>query len=88
MKIRYAIGIVVTTIITVYFVAAGLAGSQSQVVEQNHIIEKAISSDAIQNALGSEDQFEPDKSIFPKTNFLSLIFAIIGIVAFRRNTYS
>ena len=88
MNIRYVIGIVVIIIITTHFVAAGLAGSQSQVAEQNHIIEKVISSDEIQNTLGSEDQFEQDKSIFSKTNILSLIVAVIGIVAFRRNTYS
>ena len=88
MKTRHFIGIVVIIILSMYFVAAGMAGSQSQVDTKNPIIEKAISSKAIQHSLKSDDQFEPDRSIFSKTTMISLIVAVIGIVAFRRNTYS
>lgn len=88
MKIRYLIGIAVIIIVSVHLVAAGLAGSQSQVVSENTIIEKAIPSKAVQHSLKSPDQIKQDGSIFSKTTLISLVVAIIGIVAFRRNTYS
>ena len=88
MKTRYLIGIFVVIIITMHFVAAGMAGSQSQVVTENLVIEKAIPAQALQNTLTSGDQFEQDGSIFSKSTIIYLLVAVIGIVAFRRNTYS
>jgi hypothetical protein len=88
MKTLYLIGIVVIIIFTMDFVAAGISGSQSQVAPRNFIIDKAFSTKTNQHSLNSKDQFESDRSIFSKTNIISLIAAVIGIVAFRRNTYS
>ena len=88
MKIRHFLGIMIIFTITVYFVAAGFAGSQSQVVADKSIIEKSIPSLAIQQTFKSGDEFERDRSIFSKTTLISLLVAVIGIVAFRRNTYS
>lgn len=88
MKIRYLIGIAVIIILTIHLVAAGLAGSQSQAVTENSVIEKAIPSQAVQHSLKTDDQHKQDRSIFSKTTFFSLVVALIGIVAFRRNTYS
>jgi hypothetical protein len=89
MKTRYLIGIFLFIIvITMHFVAAGMAGSQSQLVTENLVIKKAIPSQALQNTLTSGDQLEPDGSIFSRSTIIYLIVAVIGIVAFRRNTYS
>jgi hypothetical protein len=97
MKIRQLIGFFIIFIFTGYFVAAVLAGSKSQIVTENVTIEKAIMGEAVQHSLKSDDQFMQDRSIFSimqdrsifsKTTVISLIAAVIGIVAFRRNTYT
>lgn len=88
MKIRHLLGTFVILIITIYFVAAGIAGAQNQVSAENITIDKAIPSISIQQTLNPGDQFEQDRSIFSKTTLISLLVAVIGIVAFRRNNYS
>lgn len=88
MKARHLISILFIIIISMHFVATGLAGSQSQEVTENFIIEKAVPSIAFQNTLKSDDHREETRSIFSRTTIISLIVAVIGIVAFRRNTYS
>jgi hypothetical protein len=88
MKIRQLIVTIVIISFTVLFVIVGLAGSQSQTDTENIIIEKVIPSKAIEHSLKSGDQFKPDKSIYSKNTIISLIVAIFGIIAFRRNTYS
>lgn len=88
MKIRKLIVAIAIISFTMHFLVVGLAGSQSNIDTENLIIEKAIPSKAIERTLKSGDQFKPDESIYSKTTFISLLVAVIGIVAFRRNTYS
>jgi hypothetical protein len=88
MKARHFIGNIVIIILSLYLVAVGMAGYQSQMDTKNLIIEKAVPSKAIQHSVKSDDQFEPNRSIFSTTTMISLVVAVIGIVAFRRNTYS
>lgn len=88
MKTRYIVGIFVVMLLTMYFVAAGTAGSKSQMVTENIVIEKANPTQTLKNTLTSGDQFEQDGSIFSKSTIIYLLVAVIGIVAFRRNTYS
>ena len=88
MKIRNLTGIAAVIILSIYFVSAGLAGSQSTIDTEKIIIEKAHPIKTIQDNLGHGDSNEQDRSIFSKTTIISLLAAVIGIVAFRRNTYS
>lgn len=88
MKIRRLTGIIIVALLALHIAAGGLAGSQSQESEQNIIIQKTISSLEMQTSLAPVVQSEEGRSIFSKTTIISLLMAVMGIVAFRRNTYS
>ena len=88
MKTRYILATIFVIIISIHFVATGLAGSKSQVVTENFIIEKTVPALALQKTMDTADQLEPKRSIYSSTTIISFIVAVVGIVAFRRNTYS
>lgn len=88
MKIQRMITMVAFIILLIHLTAGGLVGFQSPGSAQNLDIEKIIPSEIIQNTLASGEQFEQNRSIFSTTTIISLIVAVMGIVAFRRNTYS
>jgi hypothetical protein len=82
------IGMVFVVTLSIHLVADGLAGSQRQEFAQNILIEKSIPPGAIPAPLDSPQQPVKDRTIFSKTTIISLFVAVIGIVAFRRNSYS
>lgn len=88
MKIRYFISVTIFIVFMLHFAASGLIGSQGPQTPDVLSIEKTISSVTIQTPLQPGDKFKQDESIFSKTTIISLIMAVMGIVAFRRNTYS
>lgn len=88
MKKYYLIIIIVISIVLMHFVTAGLAGFPNQVVTEDLSVEKTELTKGIQNVLKSEDDFEQDRTIFSISTLISLLGAVIAIVAFRRNTYS
>ncbi len=88
MKISYWFGIVFVVVLAVHFSASALVGFQSKGPSQDLAIEKVIPPEATQNALQPGGKFVQNKSIFSRTTIISLIVAVMGIVAFRRNTYS
>jgi len=88
MKTSYWLGVLIVVVLMVHFSAGGLIGFQSKVPTKNLTIEKVISPQAIQNTLTPGEQFNQNKSIFSKTTIITLVVAVMGIVAFRRNHYS
>ena len=88
MKIRHLIGMVIIIVLTIHFAAGGLVGSQSKKSAQGIAIEKIAASGNLQDTIKASEQISPARSIYSKSTIISLIVAVMGIVAFRRNTYS
>ena len=87
MKTIRIIKTIIVIAIALFFVGNGIIGFQSVGHAQKLTIEKAIPASVMQYTLEPVHQFQQNKSIFSTTTLISLIVAIIGIVAFRRKTY-
>lgn len=87
MKIRSWLGIIIFAVSTVLFSAGALIGFQSEKPPQHLTITKVMPSEVLQDATPSGEQSDQDKSIYSRSTFISLAVAVMGIVAFRRNTY-
>jgi hypothetical protein len=72
--------------VTIHFTASGLVGFNGNGTVRTHMIENTLTADTIHNTVNPGEQHIEDKSIFSKATFISLILAVIGLVAFRRNT--
>ena len=88
MKRRLIIEIVVLIVLASPFVASGLIGSESKQHTQKPCIENTIPSSPTQDIVKPGEQLIQEKSIYSKTTIILLIVAVIGIVAFRRNSFS
>jgi hypothetical protein len=88
MKIYHIIGMAVVLMLSIHFVTVGSAGSHQQEFTQNIIIEKTVPSGAKPASRNPSHIIDEDKTIFSKTTIISLIVAVIGIVAFRMNSNS
>jgi hypothetical protein len=89
MKTKNIIGMVAVIVLTIHFAAGGLIGFQGKKSPQILTIEKVMPPPvAIQGTINPGEQLNGGKSIFSKATIISLIVAVMGIVAFRRNTFS
>jgi hypothetical protein len=88
MKTIRFIKTIVVIACALYFSGSGLTGFQSVGHAQKLTIEKAIPSDVMQYSLEPAGRLRNDKSIYSAATIISLVVAIIGIVAFRRKTNS
>ena len=90
MKMHHWIYVFVVTLVMIT-ATGGLVGLKSEGSAQNLTVENEIPSVATPDALNTVEQYNQDdqgRSIFSKTTIISLLVAVMGIVAFRRNTYS
>jgi hypothetical protein len=88
MKKKNMIGIAIVIILMIHFTASGLVGFNGKGTAQTHLIKNTLQADAIQKTVESGEPHNQDKSIFSNVTIISLVLAVIGLVAFRRNTYS
>lgn len=70
----------------IHFTASGLVGFNGNATTQTHLITSTLSADTIHKTVISGEQHFEDESIFSKATIISLVLAVIGLVAFRRNT--
>jgi hypothetical protein len=88
MKKIFIMSIVVAAILFFSFTAGGFEASQSTSSMPKLAIEKALPSGLKPNVPTRGEQSAQDNSIFSWTTMISLSVAVMGIVAFRRNTYN
>ena len=88
MKTIRFIKTIVVIALAIYFAGSGLIGFRSVGHAQKLTIEKAIPSDVMQYSLEPANHLRHDRSIYSAATIISLVVAIIGIVAFRRKTDS
>jgi hypothetical protein len=86
MKMKNMIGMAIVITLMIHFTAGGLVGFDGKATTQTHLINNTISADAIHKTVISGEPHIEDKSIFSKATIISLVLAVIGLVAFRRNT--
>ena len=87
MKTLYLIGLVVAVVLAVGFLSGGMATSQTLETSNGLNATKTMPSNGEVQATIKPNQVIPDDSIFSWPIIVSLGVAVIGIVAFRRNTY-
>jgi len=86
MKIRHIFIKVAIIALVLHLASGALIGSQIQSGTSNVDLQQMISSPDIHNAaLGADNQFMQNESIFSKATLISLLVAVMGVVAFRRN---
>jgi hypothetical protein len=81
------IGIAIIILLGIHFSASGLVGFNGKGTAQTHLVKNTLQADAIQKTVETAKPHNPDKSIFSIITIISLVLAVIGLVAFRRNTY-
>jgi predicted small secreted protein len=81
------IGIAMAVCFTMGFTMSGFGKDQSSGSMQGMTVEKAFASEAISNPIAIGEELAQGNSIFSWSTILYLSTAVIGIVAFRRNTY-
>ena len=82
------LGIATIIVLMIHFTASGLVGFDGNGTGQTQLIKNTLPADTIQKTVNFGEQHSQDRSIFSKVTIISLILAVIGIIAFRRNTYS
>jgi hypothetical protein len=88
MKMKNMIGIAIIIVLMIHFTASGLVGFNGNGTGQTHLSKNTLPADAIQKTVISGEQHKQDRSIFSNVTIISLVLAVIGLIAFRRNTYS
>jgi hypothetical protein len=91
MKTIFAIGIIITTILTLGFTASESSKYQApdSTARLTVEVQNALPSEANTATIPQNGQHAQDgNSIFSWWTMVSLSMAVVGIVAFRRNTYS
>ena len=91
MKTIFAIATFITIVLTLGYTSSESSKYQATdaTTKLTAQIQKALPTDGNPAALPQVEQYAQDgNSIFSWGTFVSLSLAIIGIVAFRRNTYS
>lgn len=86
MKMKNLIGMAILITLMIHFTASGLVGFNGKGTTQTQLMKNTLTVDAINKTVKSGEQHIEDKSIFSKATFISLVLAVIGLVAFRRNT--
>jgi hypothetical protein len=88
MKTFSLIGLTIVIILSVGISSGGLATSQTLDTSNNILnVTKAVTQTGEAQAPLQQNQAIPDDPIFSWPIVISLGVAVIGIVAFRRNTY-
>ena len=86
MKIRQIFIKVAIIALILHLASGALIGSQIQDGTINMMdLQQRISSADIHNGLDADYQFVQNESIFSKATIISLLVAVMGVVAFRRN---
>ena len=88
MKIRHILIKVAVTVLILHLAAGALIGSQIQDASINMGLDQVISAAETNNGLNVDDQIIQGNSIFSRATLISLLVAVMGVVAFRRNNES
>lgn len=87
MRAFIIVGIILLIVLTLGFTAGGSSTSQPVNSIPNLLIEKALPAGVNPAVITGSEQSTETNSIFSWSTIISLSVAVIGIVAFRRNTY-
>jgi hypothetical protein len=84
---KIIIGIAMAACFAIGFSTGGLGTYPSFDLMPRMTVEKAFASESIPNSMALDNQSAQDASIFSWTTIFYLSVAVIGNVAFRRNTF-
>ena len=88
MKVRHIFLKIAVIVLILHLAAGGLIGSQIQDSVINMDLDQVISAMETNDGLNVDDQFIRNNSIFSSATLISLLVAVMGVVAFRRNNES
>ena len=86
MKMMNLVRMAIVIALMIHFTASGLVGFNGKGTAQTQVINTTLTADTIHKTVNSDEQHIDDKSIFSKATIIVLILAVVGLVAFRRNT--
>ena len=88
MKLIHILKILFIALLVLHIGASGLVGFQNEGTIKNDTLDKVIHAAEVQDGLDTDAQSLSNESVFSRATILTLVFAVMGIVAFRRNSYN